>query len=94
MWSASSSLCCVVCRVGLSWCDDRSSGDEDEDMLLQSDGEVGSLQLQRRRKRTVSGAAGWLLQRVWRAVLVYPGSACERAGLQEAVFAVCSITLA
>jgi hypothetical protein len=37
--------------------DDGSSGDEDEDMLLQSDGEAGSLQLQRRRKRRVSGAS-------------------------------------
>jgi hypothetical protein len=38
--------------------DEGSSGDEDEDMLLQSDGEAGSLQLQRRRKHRVSAVQG------------------------------------
>jgi hypothetical protein len=40
-------------------------------MLLQSDGEAGSLQLQRRRKRRVSGT--WMLlvvAKVWASLLV------------------------
>jgi hypothetical protein len=50
---------CIVCNESteLRRCDEGGSGNENEDMLLHSDGEAGSLQLQRRRKRRVSGAA-------------------------------------